>query len=271
MTEIQPFTFPTTGQQVRTISLGDEPWFVAADVTAILGFANGRDAVGRLVDEEDRQEYRRSEAVGIPYPFSDLRIQSVNLVNESGLYSLILRSTVLGAREFKRWVTAEVLPSIRRTGSYAVARFEIPASYAEALELAAKQARELEAVREHVAEIEPAANAWNVLATANGDWSVADAAKLLSRDSGIKTGRDRLFTILHEFGWTYRQTSDRRWRPMQSAIENGRLTELAASHYHPRTGDLVLDPPQVRITVKGIAALHKLLGGQAPVDALVSQ
>lgn len=262
MNEIQPFTFPTTGQPVRTVTIDGEPWFVAADVTDILGYSNGRMAIGALPE-------RMKSSVTIPdgTPGNPNR----TVLNEAGVYRLVMRSNLIAAEAFQDWLAEEVIPSIRRTGSYAVARFEIPASYAEALELAARQARELEAVREHVAEIEPAAHAWNTMATANGDWSVADAAKLLSRDSGIKTGRDRLFTILHEFGWTYRQTSDRRWRPMQSAIENGRLTELAASHYHPRTGDLVLDPPQVRITVKGIEALHKLLGGQAPVDALVSQ
>lgn len=82
-------------------------------MTAILGYANGSAAVARHVDEEGRYEYRRSEALPNQYPFDDLRIQSINLINESGLYSLVLRSDVIGAREFKRWVTHEVLPTIR--------------------------------------------------------------------------------------------------------------------------------------------------------------
>jgi anti-repressor protein len=266
-TEIQPFTFPTTGQPVRTVSIDGEPWFVAADVTEILGYANGRDAIIRLVDDEDRRDYRRSEAVGIPYPFGDLRIQSVNLVNESGLYSLIMRSSISGAREFKRWVTAEVLPSIRRAGSYSVQQLS-PRELAQLVIVEADRADRAEA---KAAALEPAANAWNILATAAQDYDVAEAAQVLSRDPAIQTGRTRLFTILANSGWIYRGGNPPHWKPYQHQVELGRLMVMPKSHYHPRTGELVLDPPQVRITVKGIEALHKRLGGQTAIDALASE
>ena len=120
MTEITPFTFPTTGQSVRTLSVDGEPWFVAADVAAALGHSDPTKAMA-MVDDEDRLLYRRSEAPNFAEVFPDQRVQSVNIVNESGLFSLILRSNVPGAKAFKRWVTHEVLPSIRNTGAYSVA------------------------------------------------------------------------------------------------------------------------------------------------------
>jgi DNA-damage-inducible protein D len=132
--------------------------------------------------------------------------------------------------------------------------------------LESEEARELAEAR--VLELEPSARAWDTLASADGDFSVADAAKVLSRDSAIKLGRDRLFTLLRDYGWIYRQRSDGRWRVKQTAVETGRLSELPSSHYHPRTGELVLDPPLVRVTAKGVRELHKRLGGTSTLSEL---
>ena len=260
MTEIQPFTFPTTGQPVRTIVRDGEPWFVARDVTNILGIANGRDALSR-VNEADK---------GVGITDTPGGPQQTALVNESGLYDLILESRKPDARTFRRWVTADVVPAVRRTGSYSAPTLEIPTTYAAALRAAAEQAERAELAEKQVAELEPAAHAWNILATAAQDYDVAEAAQVLSRDPAIRTGRTRLFTILAREGWIYRGGSPLHWKPYQRHVELGRLMVMPKSHYHPRTGDLVLDPPQVRITVKGIEALHKLLGGQASVSALVA-
>ncbi|MFD4830200.1 phage antirepressor KilAC domain-containing protein [Streptomyces uncialis] len=114
-----------------------------------------------------------------------------------------------------------------------------------------------------VAELEPAAQSWSVLATASGDYAVADAAKILCRDPHITTGRDRLFRYLREQRWTYVQSSDGRPRAMQYAVDHGWLSELPQSHHHPRTGELVLSAPQLRVTVKGLNELHKRLGATA--------
>lgn len=138
----------------------------------------------------------------------------------------------------------------------------LPQSYAEALRELAASVEERELLAGKVAQLAPAAESWNTLATAAGDLAVADAAKLLSRDPRIKIGRDRLFTVLRDIGWCYRQRIDQRHRPYQSAIDAGRLMELPSSHYHPRTGELVIDPPQVRVTVKGLEWLHQHLRGE---------
>ncbi|WP_218639556.1 phage antirepressor KilAC domain-containing protein [Streptomyces acidiscabies] len=137
----------------------------------------------------------------------------------------------------------------------------LPQDYEEALVALLGQVRETKALAAKVAELEPAAASWQVLASGDGDFSVADAAKILSRDPHIKLGRNRLFTVLDEYRWTYRQIADDRPRVMQTAVERGWLSELPQSHYHPRTGELVLDAPQVRVTAKGLSELHKRLGG----------
>lgn len=128
---------------------------------------------------------------------------------------------------------------------------------AERYVAALKRERELTAM---VAELAPAAQAWDTLATASGDFDAARAAQILSRDPAIRMGRTRLFTWLANHGWIYRG-SEGRWCAYQAQIDAGRLMILPSSHYHPRTGELVLDPPQIRITVKGLLELHKRLGG----------
>jgi gp15 len=96
------------GQEVRTLTIDDEPWFVGKDIADILGYQNGSRDINRHVDEEDRQNYQNGT-------FGN---RGVTVINESGLYSLILSSKLSQAREFKRWVTSEVLPAIRRQGGF---------------------------------------------------------------------------------------------------------------------------------------------------------
>lgn len=248
MTNLAVFSY--SGFQVRTVDRDGEPWFVAADVCVVLGISNPTQAVSYLdEDEVDQVESTLISSEGGP---------ARRIINEPGLYSLILRSRKPEAKAFKRWVTHEVLPAIRKTGRYEAAP-AIPQTYAEALQLAADQARQIEAQAAALAEAAPAADAWNHLATASGDYAVADAAKILSRHPDIKIGRDRLFTVLAREGWIYRRQLDQRWAVYQRAVESGWLTEMPSSHYHPRTGELVLDPPQVRVMTKGLAELQKRL------------
>ena len=141
----------------------------------------------------------------------------------------------------------------------------LPQDYEEALVALLGEVRERKALENKVAELEPAATSWQVLASGDGDYAVADAAKILARDPNIKLGRNRLFTLLAEYGWTYRQVSDGRARVRQTAIERAWLSEIPQSHYPPRTGELVLDAPQIRVTAKGLHELHKRLGGTGVV------
>lgn len=264
MTEIMPFTFPATGQPVRTLLVDGEPMVCHVDVCQLLQHSNPSVAI-QMVDEDDRRLIDLSE--------SDIHALKRDVpgnartwfLTESGFYTLALSSRAPGAHTLRRWITKEVIPSIRKTGSYSAApmtELEVARNYVAALQ------REQE-LRTVVAALAEDAHHWNTLATAGTDLDVASAAKVLSRDSAIETGRGRLFTFLAAQGWIYRTGGH--WSPYQSQVDNGRLMVLPQSHYHPRTGDLVLDPPQIRITVKGLAELHKRLGGASQFQALMSE
>lgn len=108
MNEIKIFENTEFGS-VRTIAIDGEPYFVGKDVAVILGYSNPRDALAKHVDDEDKGVAKCDTLGGI---------QDLTVINESGLYSLILSSKMPNAKKFKHWVTSEVLPSIRRTGSY---------------------------------------------------------------------------------------------------------------------------------------------------------
>lgn len=111
MSNIQIFSNPEFGE-IRTIEQNGEPWFVGKDVAAALGYSNPRDALAKHVDEEDKNTVAfRDGTSGNP---------NVTIINESGLYSLTMNSKLKGAKKFKRWVTSEVLPTLRKTGSYSV-------------------------------------------------------------------------------------------------------------------------------------------------------
>lgn len=263
------FTFPETAQHVRSVMIDGEPVFHHGDVCKILQHSNPSVAARMLDDDESLMLDLRDIPAGQTALNSSFSApmtgnSQARFVTEPGLYNLILSSKAPGAKGFRRWLTREVLPALRRTGSYSVAPREM--TKLEALQAAIESERARLVAEARVAELEPAAHSWNVLATADGDFSVADAAKILSRDPSIKTGRNRLFGILHELDWAYVQNADHRYRAKQYAIERRWLSELPQSHYHPRTGELVLDAPQLRVTVKGLNELHKRLGGSAQLQ-----
>lgn len=115
MNELQVFNNSEFGE-LRTVTIDGEPWFVGKDVATALGYNNSRDAIAKHVDAEDLNTVAIRDGIkGNP---------NMTIINESGLYSLILSSKLPTAKRFKRWVTAEVLPSLRKTGSYSLAPIE---------------------------------------------------------------------------------------------------------------------------------------------------
>lgn len=116
--EIQIFNNPEFGN-VRGIEIDGKPWVVGKDVAIALGYSNTKDAIGRHVDDEDK----RGSQITTPYGR-----QTMTVINESGIYALIFGSKLPKAREFKRWVTSEVLPSIRKTGSYSLIPKDLPSA-----------------------------------------------------------------------------------------------------------------------------------------------
>lgn len=137
-----PQIFNFEQNEVRTVLVNDEPYFVGKDVAEILGYERADNAVRNHVDEEDKLPHRIS-ASG--------QNRNMIIINESGLYSLILKSKLPNARKFKRWVTSEVLPTIRKTGSYT----NVPQSFAQALRLAADLEEKNQLLEQQIAEYEP--------------------------------------------------------------------------------------------------------------------
>lgn len=112
MNEMQVFNNAEFGE-IRTVMIDGEPWFIGKDVAKALGYENARDALARHIDDEDKRVIQRSEITTL-----NISNRGMTIINESGLYSLIFGSKLDSAKRFKRWVTSEILPSIRQTGTY---------------------------------------------------------------------------------------------------------------------------------------------------------
>lgn len=247
MSTLVPFEYGD--QPVRTIVIDDEPWFVAPDVARILGYSEAS-AMTRTLDD-DEKGLHSVQTPGGP--------QTVTVVSEPGLYSAILRSRVDGARMFKRWVTHEVLPALRRTGTYTVPAqpFELPQTFSEALRALADTHEAMELAEAKVAALEPAASAWSVMAEAHGDYAVDEAAKILSRDERIEIGRTRLFALMADLRWIYRSGARGRWHAYQAQVDRGRLVQkMAAAFLNQKTGQMENPAPTIRVTAKGLESLR---------------
>lgn len=221
-TEIQRFEFK--GAALRTLTdENGEPWFVAKDVCDILGHSNVSMALDRLDDDE-----RSKSNLG--------RQGETNIVNEAGLYVLVLGSRKPEAHEFKRWVTHDVLPQIRRTGGY------IPASetddditiLAKAVMIGQRtmeeQKRRIAAQQSRIVELEPKALFADAVAASDGTCLVGELAKML-RQNGLNIGQNRLFQLLRDDGFFGKSGSNRNV-PTQKAMDLGlfRIKETAVTH-----------------------------------------
>jgi prophage antirepressor-like protein len=219
MSALEVFRFDTV--EVRTLVLDGEPWFVLADVCAALDLSNPTVTAAR-VDQDALSEAEVIDSMG--------RRQTARIVNESGLYEVAIRSNKPEALAFRRWITRELAATVEHR----------------------------DALVAEVAVLEPRAEAWDELASAEGDYSVADAAAMLNR-AGIQTGRDRLFAKLADLRWIYRGEKGR-WRPYASALDAGYMTERAQPPHRDADGELVPSPPQVRVTIRGVERLRVRLG-----------
>ncbi len=244
-------TFDFDNLPLRALVLDGDPWFVGLDACKILGITSHRKSLA-LLDDDER---------GVRTMPSPSGLQEYVIISEAGLYSLILRSRRPEAKAFKRWVTHDVLPSIRKTGSYSVG---LPQSLGEALQMAAEkqlaleaQSKELEAKNKELAVAVPKAQVFDFLAGLDGDYSVGDAAKTLSRHPEIEIGRDRLFDHLAAEKWIYRG-EDRRWTAYQTAVKAGWLAEKVVTYSKPGCEGPLLSH-QVRVRVKGMQELQRRL------------
>lgn len=168
--------------EIRTVVIEGEPYFVAKDITDRLGFLNGRKAIADHVDEDDK---------GVTKCYTHGGIQEMTVINESGLFSLILSSKLPEAKKFRRWVTSEVLPTIRKTGGY-----HLPQTYQEALRELADKQDEIDKLEKINKELEPKGIFYDTVTKSSDTISMSEVAKIL--DMGV--GRNQLFKILRNRG-----------------------------------------------------------------------
>lgn len=207
MNELQLFNFESN--QVRTLLIDDEPWFVGKDVAEILGYSNPRKAIIDHVDDEDKTD-------GVTIRDSIGREQHPMCINESGLYSLVLSSKLPNAKKFKHWVTSEVLPQIRKTGSYATPQLTGEELMAKAL-IEAKSV--LERQNKQIIEMKPKALFADTVATSDTSILIGDLAKLI-KQNGTDIGQKRLFERMRNDGYLIK-TGTSKNMPTQKAMEKG--------------------------------------------------
>lgn len=250
MTDIQIFKNEQFGE-VRTIEKNGEPWFVAADVCKALEVANSRDAVARLDEDEKNTVVLTDGNRGNP---------NVTVVSEAGLYTLVLGSRKPEAKAFKRWITHEVIPTIRRHGAYATETtiesiIADPESGIKLLQaLKAEQERRKEAGA--IAEAQrPKALFADAVAASDNSILVGELAKIL-RQNGVETGQNRLFRWMRDNGYIMRYTNV----PTQYSMERG-LMEVKERAINNPDGSVRITQT-IKVTGKGIVYfVNKFIGG----------
>ncbi|WP_223897316.1 phage antirepressor [Lactobacillus huangpiensis] len=210
MQDVQLFTFEK--QKVRTLTIDDEPYFVAKDVATILGYnSNPAKAIRDHVDDEDK---------GVNETFTPGGKQKITIINESGLYSLILSSKLPNAKKFKRWVTSEVLPAIRRHGAYLTDQKAIDiTTNKEGLASLLKQAADqLEQKDIQIKKMQPKALFADTVSASDDTILIGELAKIL-KGKGIQIGQNRLFQWLRENGYLISRRGSDRNMPTQRSME----------------------------------------------------
>ena len=216
--EVQLFVNKELELEVRAVEINGEGWLVGKDVAEVLGYAKPRNAIATHVDEEDKKGALIQGDLG--------GVQEMTVINESGLYSLVLRSKLPGAKKFKRWVTAEVLPQIRKTGGYiAVNENDDEASImARALmiaqntlnkkdELLKAKDQEIKVISEELGQ----KNRFiNQLAASENTLLVREVAKVASK-ADVVIGEKRLWSKLREWGLIFKNSTE----PKQCGIDKG--------------------------------------------------
>ncbi|MBB6253034.1 phage antirepressor KilAC domain-containing protein [Nitrospirillum iridis] len=227
-----------------------EPWFVLADVCRALNLTNPSMAAGRL-DDDEKMTISNTEG------HSGRRggAQAFTIVSESGLYTIILRcqgAMTPGSvpHRFRKWVTGEVLPAIRKTGGYMVAAPEETPEQLALRAMAVLQAT-VDRQKAQLAEAQPKVEVHDRIIEADGSLTVTEAAKAL------QVAPKTLFTFLSRNGWIYKRPGAVRWLGYQTRTTNGdlehKITAVRWSYGEPRVHE------QVRVTPQGLAKLARLV------------
>jgi len=213
MSNIQIFNHPKFGE-IRTTGTPDNPEFCAMDLCRALGYVNGRDAVAKHVEDDDVAKRDTTDSIG--------RTQQLTYVNESGMYALVLGSKLDSAKQFKRWITSEVLPSIRKTGTYSVeqlSRKQLALMVVQAEEEKERLALENKQQADQLEEQRPKVAFADAVLSSPDSILVGELAKILCQ-RGYQTGEIRLYEQLRREGYLCSVGSDYNL-PMQRYLEMG--------------------------------------------------
>lgn len=224
--------------KVRTVVINDEPWFVGKDVTSILGYTNASKALTDHVDSEDKLNNESLSSLGQRGGW---------LINESGLYSLILSSKLPTAKKFKRWVTSEVLPSIRKNGGYIAGQETLSDEELMAKALMVAQ-RTIENKNKQIAEMKPKVDFYNDVTGSTDTIDIASVAKVLNIPN---MGRNKLFAFLRE-----KNILNKRNEPYQCFVDKGYFRQVESKWEHDGTIHINL---KTVVFQKGLDFIRKLV------------
>lgn len=215
MNELQIFNNEEFGE-IRTVTIKDETWFVGKDVSTALGYAKPENAIATHVSDEDKT------STLIQGSGSNYKSKAI-LINESGLYALIFGSKLESAKRFKRWVTSEILPSIRKNGGYIAGQENMSDDelLAKALMVAQNKIAERDKIilqkQKRIDEMRPKEIFADAVTCSNTSILVGDLAKLL-KQNGFHVGQNRLFEILRKEGFLIKSGSSKNM-PTQKSME----------------------------------------------------
>lgn len=244
--EIQRFDFK--GESLRALTnMAGEPWFVLKDCMSILDLGNPTETV-KMFDDDEFSTTEVIDSIG--------RRQQAYIISEPGLYRLVMRSRKPEAKEFQRWVTHEVLPSIRKHGAYMTQQTLDKALTSP--DFLIQLATKLKEEQEKVKELEPKAKALDDFTNVEDRLLVRDAAKVLS-NAGTPIKEKQLREWMADHNWIFK--SGGFWRATAAHCTAGHLVMvMSQKHGVKDDGTEFAFPPTVRITRKGLALLHKRLG-----------
>lgn len=221
--DLKTFTNDQFGS-LRTVMINNEPWFVAADVCKALDISNPHDAIKRL-DEDEKSGVDLTDPHG--------RVQNTNVVSEPGLYSLVLGSRKPEARQFKRWITHDVIPAIRSHGGYLTPELteQVLSDPDTIIRLATDLKRERSAriaAEQRIAQDAPKVLFADAVSSSQDDIPISELAKFL-KQNGVDTGRNRLFDTLRADGYIQKYSTE----PTQKAMELGLFRIVERTHLDP--------------------------------------
>ena len=247
MTDIEIYKNEQFGE-IRTVNISGEPWFVGKDVAEVLGYSNPNEAVGDHVDDEDKLNSKTLSSFNL-----NIGQRGGWLINESGLYSLILSSKLPSAKEFKHWITSEVLPSIRRHGAYLTDDMvEKVLTDPDTIIRLAQQIKEAKAqlaqAEDTIRLMEPKAAYYDAVAESRGSLNFRETAKLFK----IKE-RDFIGFLIDQ-KMVYRNS---RGRIVPYAEYNGKYFEMGEVTYNSSVGQR--STVYTKITPQGRQAIHNRL------------